>query len=52
MYGRDDTHRGLQPKGNEVNDKALLLMPVTMPVDRQNNQNKKKSQPTRPKQSN
>ena len=35
--------RGLQPKRNEINDKALLLMPATIPVDRQNQNNKEKT---------
>ena len=37
------THtRHLQSKGNEMNDKALLLLPAILLVDRQNQNNKKK----------
>ena len=39
--------RGLQPKGKEINDKALLhFMQATIPVDRENQNNK--NNPGRP----
>ena len=43
--GGEDTRRCLQPKRNEINKNALLLMQATIPVGRQNQNNKKKSQP-------